>query len=270
MNVHRSASAPSARRSAGLGLALAAMAVVLHHIGRGVLRPPTDWSPEGTRHWIAEVGPIAATLAVGRLAAVAACLYGVLLIVLDLLVRITHHRHLVVMLTAVTLPPLRGTLTAATGLTLTAVGLVASPAAGAASTPTSAGDPSPVVIERLPDAEAVATEAATATMRQPEAEEVGGDEAPGPQPGADLAESVDRNVEAWTVRPGDHLWHVAAATLADAWGREPSNAEVTPYWSHLLEANRAELIDPDLLRPGQTLLRPTPPAAPALPGMSSV
>lgn len=59
----------------------------------------------------------------------------------------------------------------------------------------------------------------------------------------------------WIVDTGDSLWSIAAETLRE---RHPgaSDREVARYWSRLLEANRARLVDPgnpDLLVPGQEL-----------------
>jgi nucleoid-associated protein YgaU len=67
----------------------------------------------------------------------------------------------------------------------------------------------------------------------------------------------------WVIRSGDNLWSVAEATLAGAWGRPPSDAEIDDYWMELIAANRARLVhgdDPDLVFPGQVFLLPTPPA----------
>jgi nucleoid-associated protein YgaU len=68
----------------------------------------------------------------------------------------------------------------------------------------------------------------------------------------------------WVIRPGDNLWSVAEATLARAWGRPPSDAEVDSYWTTLVAANRIRLAhgdDPDLVFPGQIFELPAPPAA---------
>jgi len=58
----------------------------------------------------------------------------------------------------------------------------------------------------------------------------------------------------WTVRPGDHLWGIAAATLRQRLGRVPTDAEVEPYWRRLIDLNRSRLVDPgnpDLIFPTQ-------------------
>ncbi len=61
----------------------------------------------------------------------------------------------------------------------------------------------------------------------------------------------------WTIAPGDHLWGVAAHTLASAWGRSPSDAEVDRYLGRLIAQNRSVLAvpdDPDLVLPGQVFV----------------
>lgn len=63
----------------------------------------------------------------------------------------------------------------------------------------------------------------------------------------------------WTIQRGDHLWGVAEATLAQHLARSPTDAEITPYWSRLIETNRHRLIDPtnpDLVIAGQTFELP--------------
>ena len=63
----------------------------------------------------------------------------------------------------------------------------------------------------------------------------------------------------WTVRPGDHLWHIAHDTVATRLGHAPTDAEVVPYWEQLIDVNRARLVDPDnpdLIFPGQVFTMP--------------
>jgi nucleoid-associated protein YgaU len=67
----------------------------------------------------------------------------------------------------------------------------------------------------------------------------------------------------YVVQHGDHLWGIAEAMLAKAWGHQPTDAQIIPYWRHLIETNRAVLVDPgnpDLILPGQTFTVPPPPA----------
>jgi nucleoid-associated protein YgaU len=67
------------------------------------------------------------------------------------------------------------------------------------------------------------------------------------------------------VQPGDHLWRIAERTLAAAWGREPTDAEIDPYWRDLIDLNRKRLRDaanPDRIFPGQVFELPPVPAPP--------
>lgn len=68
------------------------------------------------------------------------------------------------------------------------------------------------------------------------------------------------NDATWTVVPGDHLWHIAAATVSDSLHHAANDGQITPYWRRLIAANQARLIDPtnpDLILPGQILVLPT-------------
>jgi hypothetical protein len=63
------------------------------------------------------------------------------------------------------------------------------------------------------------------------------------------------------VAPGESLWSIAQDALAHRWEREPTDAEVLPYWQHVIEHNRAALADPDnpdLLFPGDEIRLPAP------------
>jgi nucleoid-associated protein YgaU len=62
----------------------------------------------------------------------------------------------------------------------------------------------------------------------------------------------------WRVEPGDSLWAIAEDVVRTARADAPDRA-VARYWRSLVEANRAELVDPgnhDLLVPGQQLVLP--------------
>jgi nucleoid-associated protein YgaU len=61
------------------------------------------------------------------------------------------------------------------------------------------------------------------------------------------------------VQHGDHLWSISQATLTEAWGRVPTDAEVHRYWRSVIAANPT-VTDPDLLFAGQRVtLPPCPP-----------
>ena len=60
----------------------------------------------------------------------------------------------------------------------------------------------------------------------------------------------------WIVEPGDHLWGIAAATVAERSGSE-DHREVARYWLKLIEANADTVGDnPDLIYPGQLIRLP--------------
>jgi len=61
------------------------------------------------------------------------------------------------------------------------------------------------------------------------------------------------------VEPGDNLWDLSEDQLAVDLARAPADAEVVPYWSDVIDANRDRLVDPDnpsLIHPGQTMVLP--------------
>jgi len=70
-----------------------------------------------------------------------------------------------------------------------------------------------------------------------------------------------------TVQPGDNLWTISEDRLGSDLGREPTDAEVAPYWDKVIDANRDHFIqpgNPNLIHPGQTIVLPaTGHAAPA-------
>ena len=63
-------------------------------------------------------------------------------------------------------------------------------------------------------------------------------------------------LDTWIVEPGDHLWGIAAATVAERSGSE-DHREVARYWLKLIEANADTVGDnPDLIYPGQLIRLP--------------
>lgn len=72
------------------------------------------------------------------------------------------------------------------------------------------------------------------------------------------------------VEPGDHFWELAAQRLADAWGRQPTAAEISPYWADMVAANSGRLLppnDPDVIYPEQVFELPPTPADPLAPAV---
>lgn len=67
------------------------------------------------------------------------------------------------------------------------------------------------------------------------------------------------------VEKGDHFWAIADEALTEAWGRPPTNVELTPYWLELIAANQDRLLppgDPNLIYPDQRFVLPPPPPNP--------
>ena len=55
---------------------------------------------------------------------------------------------------------------------------------------------------------------------------------------------------------GDHLWSIAAETVADR-GGDGRESTITAYWLELIEYNRDVVgDDPDLIHPGQVIRLP--------------
>jgi hypothetical protein len=76
----------------------------------------------------------------------------------------------------------------------------------------------------------------------------------------------------WVVAPGDHLWSIAARTLAAAWGGTPDVQDIGSYWWQVVSTNRASLPDPgdiDLLFAGDVVALPPVPPPPGALGSSS-
>ena len=66
----------------------------------------------------------------------------------------------------------------------------------------------------------------------------------------------DSDAETWIVEAGDHLWAIAAETVADRTGHTDDES-VGAYWQRLIEANRHIVgDDPDLIHPGQIIELP--------------
>jgi hypothetical protein len=131
---------------------------------------------------------------------------------------------------------------------------------GASPTSTSPTSTSPASTTPTPDADPGTPPSAPAPAAAPSASPPGGTAAT-----AGSASGADAAVTTWRIAPGDHLWHVAAATLARAWGRPPTDDEIVPYWRALIDANASRLAVPgnaDLVYPGQVFTLPTVPPVP--------
>jgi nucleoid-associated protein YgaU len=81
---------------------------------------------------------------------------------------------------------------------------------------------------------------------------------PGDEVRLPIGVRVDDRVSQVEVQPGDHLWKISTQGLRGALGREPGDAEVSPYWRQVIETNREGLRsgDPDLIYPGEIVTLP--------------
>ena len=220
-----------ARRLAGLlsvGV-LAGVLVGLARAGQGRLAPPPA-SPSGWVTWASERTAVEVAAAVLRLALVVAVGYLLAVTALGVGAALLRRRGAVVEVARWSPPAVRWLLGA---------WLAGSLAVGTAGGATAAGPPPTMVL--LPDDEPSPAPAAPA---------------PAPTPPPPAAATI-------TLAPGDHLWSVAARTLAAAWGRPAGDREVAPYWRLLVDLNRSSLpnpSDPDLVFPGEVIrLPPVPP-----------
>lgn len=239
----------------------AAAMAMLHHLGRGTLAGPPMGSIAALTRWATDLDPAVLAMVAVRLAALAVGYHLLLTTVLVVIGRAVRAPRLVAIADAMTLPMFRTTAGRLAGLAISASAVVggALPSAGAAPTPaathatpqpTSTGT-GPVLIERvaLPPGTATAdpAPATTATIRA----------VPPPLvPGAAPAPTLHR------VRPGDHLWGIAEEAVGAALGRAPTDAEVDPFWRQVITVN-PDLVDPDLIFPGQVVVVPPVPQPPA-------
>jgi hypothetical protein len=68
---------------------------------------------------------------------------------------------------------------------------------------------------------------------------------------------VDSELATWVVARGDHLWSIAAATVAER-GEDGREATITAYWLRLIHENRDVVGEtPDLIYPGQVIRLPS-------------
>jgi hypothetical protein len=268
-----------------LGL-LASVAWGASSLGRGPLAPPPLTDPGSWAGWAAARSPIEAGFAVLTLVVVALAWYLAAVTALATAGRLVRARRLVRVADLLTLPLFRPAVHAALGLGLvgaSVAGVVAGPGsrsglrsldpAGAslvvataeASRAPTGGAPEPV---RSTDGDDPASRPVMRLLppEAPRAAEVVPPSAPVlPTEHASPPTAAPGAGTEWQVRPGDHLWSVAATVLHEAWGAPATDAEVAPYWQRLVEANRPGLPDPanpDLLHPGHIVTVPSPPPAP--------
>jgi hypothetical protein len=244
--------------------------VALLRIGRGPLATPPLGDVARFREWLDARDGIDAAFALLRLGAITACIYLVAVTALELVACTTRSARLARVSELATTPMVRRLVGGFAGLGLSAslvsftVGGVSSGGDRISVSSTARTDSDGLVLERLPTDDPVVVERVdeagqhhgTATMRVVVP-------AAGPAPPPAAAAPPPPASATWTVTPGESLWGKAEAVLAEAWGRPPTDREITPYWRSLVDANRSRLADPgnpDLIFSGQVLDVPPPPA----------
>jgi hypothetical protein len=226
-----------------VGLALFVLALVAAGRG-GLAAPPLDPSTWG--RWAAARSPAAAAMAIVRLAALVLAGYLFVVTVVGTALRLLDAGRAVSVADALTVPWVRRAVHAAVtaGLAGSSLALVA------------AGRPAPLG-HTIADVEVNAPPILQRADSSPVVEPA----VPVPAVGA----ATPAREPTWTVGPGDHLWSIAERTLAEAWGRPPTDPELGTYWRAVVEENRLRLADPanpDLVFPGQVLVVPAPPRRP--------
>ena len=270
--------------------------------------------------WVSETPPADMTIAVLRLAALAAVAYLLVATALAVAARLVRVRPLVAAADIFSPELVRRLATGGSGLGLVLGGAVAAvPASdlpvgstgGSGAVAVTATPPGPqgsaptpsATMRRLPDATAAMTpigiqaspaetedEAARADGRAPHGEatmtridpapssatmtRVPAEPPAAPPPGASPAAytptppagtpattpgALDIDPSVWVVAPGDSLWSIAEDVTSSAAGTPPSERDLSRYWRRLVQANRANLVDPDnpdLLLPGQQIVVP--------------
>jgi nucleoid-associated protein YgaU len=214
-----------------LGLGAAVLLVA------GRVLPTVPWSgTDDVLAWLDRHGPLVALAALARNLALMVVAYLGATIAVGVAARLARLPRLGRVVDLVSIPLARRAINGLAGVALTvsvAGGVAqASPATPPTMRLTEARSTSVAVMRHLPD------HAARSADSPPPV-------APEPAPAA---------ASTATIEPGDHLWGVAARTLADRWQRAPDDREVSTYVRALIEHNAERLAvpgEPDLVFPGQ-------------------
>jgi len=244
-------------------LALGAAVVTLHGAGGALPGPPLS-APSQWSQWMVGRDPVVVAFGVVRVLSLGVAWYGLVVTAAGVVLRLVSARHLAGIVDRVTVVPLRR-LVAATltvgisvstlGATATATGAVTGESSTSTSTtlvggaPAGPVEPTPTITMHRVDAGDTAPPAAGPSPAAPD----------GPAGPPARTDRVPVPTATWTVEAGQCFWSIAQAQLERAGNREPTVAEIVPYWQRLIEANRAVLGDPhnaDLVFPGQVFTLP--------------
>ncbi len=279
MTLHRTTHRPPLLRPfAGLGATVTAM-VVLWRSGNEQRDRPVPSDPRRWAEWATGQDALDVATQAARVLTVLLLAYLAVVALAHLVAAVAPRRGTIGLARLVTPRFLAGSLA---GL----VALSGASSVGASMTPGRAADPSPggtnPPVMRLLDELAPSTSTTTATPPAVETSapappptvtpptvtptvgvpsDAGPELAPmppdvrGPAPAAVPVATPDRH-SIHVVAVGEHLWSIAERVLVDR-GATTNDPEVAAYWARLIDANRHQLRDPNLILPGQHLDLPT-------------
>lgn len=267
------------------GLAVVATAIVgLHALGDGLLAPPPIGRGDDLRAWVAARDPATIGFALFRLGALALAYHLAITSALAAVGAVLDRAALVSVADAWTLPPFRGAVQRVVGVGLSATAALSGPVPMAAAGPPSGEVATATLRVADPEIRVLGPDGPGgdgATLRLAPAPRATGevtlrlvDPAPRPADPEPHLEPVPRAPDVpdgpaaagmpepstsnrHVVQVGDHLWALAERELAAALGRAPSEAEVGAHWRRVVAAN-PQLVDPDLLHPGDEVQLPAP------------
>ena len=226
-----------------------------------------DWGQLGD--WLTNTAPEDAALVAIRFVAFVLASWLLASTVAYLLARVSRVPALVAGVRWATLPGVRALVDGTVAVSILGGAFFAGPAG--------AQVPSPVVIElsagahqytpvAAGDGAGVASAASTTTTPVADGAPAFAVAEPQPVPPTAVADTPVTAGQ-WAVAEGNSFWVIATSVLTDAWGRPPTDAELVPYWEHLIGVNRSRLVpppgDPNLIFPGQVFEIPAPPPPPA-------
>lgn len=208
-------------------LMLATVVAILQWAGNGPLALPT-FESAAIDEWLRVTTPVTITLAVLRAISLIVATYLLVCTSLAAIAESLRSRLLARLVHAISLPPVRRLNRRVVELSM--VGVLVIPSAASASP---INDDVPVLRNLSP--------------------------ASTPEQVVAIPAPVVAGDETWTVERGENLWVIAESALAKRLGRQPTEAEITPFWAALVQENQARLVDvdnPDIVFAGQEFKLP--------------
>lgn len=231
---------------------LVGVVLVLLLLDRGSLATPTFTTGAGFDGWLSDRGPVEVVMTGFRLIALVLALHLLASSALAATSRVLNRPGLGRAAVAFTLPPFRRLVMRMAGVGLSATILVSSPMAPASAESTTVESTESTATLRLAPAPSPEGEATLVEVDETRSRPI---PAPAPAPATEAGSEAAQGRH--VVGPGDHLWLIAERRLGESLGRPATDAETGPYWQRVVEAN-PQLVDPDLLFPGDVVIVPEP------------